>query len=285
MRPTDTTPAPAFPNGHPNPAKSVPNYQEWSAVGLCHRSIPSVLLVEERTPSAAALASDLAKATHWQILFAESEDSAAQCISAVRGELKIVIMTISDRGTALRCIRRVRAEAAAARIACPRILVLSSVSQSPDVAFLFKKLGANYLLRSYPIQVIEIVKQIQWELRLKKSLPTIVVHRRDGHVQAVVIRMGPLEKMMKLGPRLRVLIEHLVLYSRDEHTTKMIADTLGICTVSVKEYMFRLRRAFDAALAGQNLGFRGDNVIWTKKRAGGYVHGIKANVEIEDEQP
>jgi hypothetical protein len=78
------------------------------------------------------------------------------------------------------------------------------------------------------------------------------------------------------------LTEYLVLHSRTEHTTEMIADALGVCRQSVKEYLLRLRRAFNRACEGSSIGARGEQIFWTRKISGGYVHGTTANVEIED---
>ncbi len=62
----------------------------------------------------------------------------------------------------------------------------------------------------------------------------------------------------------------------------MIADALDICRQCVRVYMARIRRAFDRACLSGSLAWRGKDTLWTRRIEGGYVHGIRANVEISD---
>jgi DNA-binding response OmpR family regulator len=197
--------------------------------------------------------------------------------------LKVVIVTTGrDYIQAHNFVKQVKNASAANGYSCPRILALSLASQSPDVAVAFEKLGAHYLLRAYSEQIVDVVKKIQWQCRTKNSLPTIAIRRLAGHVAHISVKYGCGEAQIEVGPKLRELIEYLVLHSRTEHTTEMIADALGVCRQSVKEYLLRLRRAFNRACEGTSIGARGEQVFWTRKISGGYVHGTTANVEIED---
>jgi hypothetical protein len=242
-----------------------------------------ILLCEKSTDSTAILRADLERATGWTVLHAESPSEGLRCASTLRNRLKAVIVTTGrDYGQALNFVRQVKNAGAANGDACPRILALSLVSQSPEIAVAFEKLGAHYLLRAYSEQIVDVVKKIQWQCRTKNSLPTITVRRLAGHVAQILIKSGSGEAQIEAGPKLRELAEYLVLHSRTEHTTEMIADALGVCRQSVKEYLLRLRRAFNRAREGTSIGARGEQVFWTRKISGGYVHGTSANVEIED---
>jgi DNA-binding NarL/FixJ family response regulator len=243
-----------------------------------------ILLVEQQTHSSITLAAGLTRATGWRVLLSKSIEEASRYIAAIKGDLKIIAITVDrDYGEALWMIRAIREQASTNRIPCPQMLVLSLFPQSPDVPLMFERVGVHYLLRSSQDQIVETVKKLQWEDRTKKSLPTIIVRRSDGHIRIVVIKIGFFEREMRLGPRLRTLIEYLALHSRVEHTTEMIADALGVCRQTVKEYMFRLRSAFNAVLGDLDIGLTGENVFWTRRIDGGYVHGLAANVQFRDE--
>ena len=247
------------------------------------RFAPAILICEKSTDSTAALRNDLERATGWRALHAESSSEGFRCASSIRNRLKVVIVTTGrDSSEAQNFIRQVKNASAANGIECPRLLVLSLVSQGPEVAVAFEKLGAHYLLRAYSEQVVEVVKKIQWQCRTKKSLPTITVRRLAGHVAQISVKSGCGEAQIEAGPKLRQLAEYLVLHSRTEHTTEMIADALGVCRQSVKEYLLRLRQAFNRACEGTSISASGEHVFWTRKISGGYVHGTSANVEIED---
>jgi DNA-binding NarL/FixJ family response regulator len=284
MRPADTTPAPGPSSRQANPAKSPFVCQATGESSPPWKSSPTILLVEQRAHSSITLATGLTRATGWRVLFSQSSEEVSRHIATKKGNLKIIVITVgNDYGEALRMIRSVRKQAATGRIPCPRMLMLTLFPHSPDVPLMFERVGVHYLLRSSQEQVVETVKKLQWEDRTKKSLPTIIVRRGDGHIRTVMIKVGPFEREMRVGPRLRTLIEYLALHSRVEHTTEMIADALGVCRQTVKEYMFRLRSAFNAVFRDLNLGLAGENVFWTRKIDGGYVHGIRANIELQDE--
>ncbi len=89
-------------------------------------------------------------------------------------------------------------------------------------------------------------------------------------------------KRLRLGPRLRKLVEFCALHAHTEYGTQMIADALDISRQSVKQYLRLLRGAYNEA-KGVQTGPSGAEVFWTKKIGGGYVHGVKARFEIIDE--
>jgi hypothetical protein len=198
--------------------------------------------------------------------------------------LKIVIATAGRRyDPTLELIRRLKDISVAEKAECPRFLVLSLIAQPPEVCAAFEKTGAHYLHRPQPDQVVDFVRRLQWQIRADKSLPTIVVKRDSGHVREIVVRNGSAcAAALSLGPKLRELVGYLALHRRTESTTRMIADELGICRQSVKEYFLRLRRALEEASQDAGLGLTGSAVFWTRKLSGGYVYGLTANAIIED---
>lgn len=202
----------------------------------------------------------------------------------LKNRLKIVLITTGrNYDPALRLVRDLKELAVVNRIDCPSILILSLVSQGPQIAESLERLGAEYLLRRYSEPIIETVRKIQWRLRSNRSLPTIVIRRRAGHVAEIVIRNGLAENQLKVGPKLRKLVEYFALHARTEHTTQMLADALGVCRQSAKEYLHRLREAYDKAHAGKTVVLSGQQVFWTKRILGGHVHGVTAGFEIADE--
>jgi DNA-binding NarL/FixJ family response regulator len=243
----------------------------------------AILLCEKSAHTTEVLRADLEREIGWRVLHAESLREASRYASTLRNRLRVVIVTTGrNSGETQHFIRQLRSASFANDVECPRILVLSLVVQGPEVAVAFEKLGAHYLLRAYSEQIVQFVKKFQWQGRAEKSLPTIIVRRFRGHVSQVAVQWSCLESQVEAGPRLRELAEYLAVHARTEHTTEMIADELGICRQSVKEYLLRLRRAFNQACEVASIGATGERVFWTRKISGGYVHGISANVVIED---
>jgi hypothetical protein len=224
MRPADTTPAPFFLNGQANPAKSTVVCQEVASQS--NHSGPVILLLESLIEATAALVAALQRTTGWKVVHAQSPTQAYAYMSALRGRLKVAIITIGrNHRWAVDFIRQLKDVNSFTGVANPRVLVLSIVAQSPDVALSFEKLGAHYLLRGYPEQIIDVVRKIQWQCRTDKSLPTIVILRRSGHVACVLIKHGLVEFPVDLGPKLRGMVEYFAVHARTEHTTEMIAES------------------------------------------------------------
>lgn len=284
MPPTDTTPEPAFSNGHSNAAKSLPACQQAAAWPLLTSENP-ILLVEPKTESTANLRSALEKGTGWPVLLAESANDALAAASILRNRVKVVLITAGRHyDPTLQLIRDLKELAMVNRTGALHILVLSLSSQSPDVALSFERLGADYLLRAYSEQILETVKKIQWQLRTDGvSLPIICIRRRAGYVTEVLVRNGSVKADLSAGPRLRELVEFFALHARSENSTEMIADAMGLCRQSVKQYLRLLRRAYDDAFEGEPVGLAGAEVFWTKRIPGGYVHGANARFEITDD--
>ncbi len=284
MPPTDTTPEPAFFNGQCNTAKSSRACQQATAWSPLTEESP-ILLVEPKTESAATLQSALERGTGWRVLLAESANDALTAASILRSRLKVVLITAGRHyDPILKLIRDLKELAMVNRTEAPHMLVLSLISQNPEGALSFERLGAEYLLRAYSEHILETVKKVQWRLRTAGcSLPIIVIRRRGGYVTEVLVRNGFVRTDLRLGPRLRELLEFLALHSRTEQTTQMIADAMGICRQSVKQYLRLLRRAYDDACKGEPVGLTGAEVFWTKRIAGGYVHGVNARFEITDD--
>jgi hypothetical protein len=138
------------------------------------------------------------------------------------------------------------------------------------------------LLRKHPDQIVEAMKKLQWQARSTKNLPTIIIERGDGQIVGIRVHYRGATERLPIGPRLRSLVAYLAVYRRTEHSTQALADVLEISPQSVKEYLKRLRQAFNRIRANLGTPLRGKHLFWTKRMAGGHVHGLKANIEIED---
>ena len=144
----------------------------------------------------------------------------------------------------------------------------------------WKTSASKLLLRKYPDQIIEAVKKLQWQAQTANGLPTVIVERRGAEIVRVLYR-GATERL-GIGPRLRSLVAYLVIHRRTEHSTEMLASVLDISPQSLKEYLLRLRLAFNRIRPKLGILLRGEDVFRTKRLPGGFVHGLKANAEIED---
>jgi response regulator of citrate/malate metabolism len=282
MPPADEKPVPGSQSRPSNPAKSDLECQ-GSPARNSDRQVGTALIFAPESDLITNLHTGLTKMMTC-VIRAESLEEACRFIGTLKSDVKIIIVAVSrNHAEALRSIRLLRGEAARHRIPHPDILAIATVTQTPDVPLTFERLGVHYLLRPTHEQLIENIRKIQWNNRTKKQLPTLIIQRQEGHVHSVAIQTGVSERKLRLGPRLRQLVEHLALYLRTEHTTEMIADAIGICRPTVKAYLFRVRNAFNEAVTDLQLGVRGEDVFWTNNVHGGYVHGMAANVQFRDE--
>lgn len=241
-----------------------------------------VLFVEPPTESTAVLLDCFQKILHWKVIHVPTL-AGPMLITERYDDLKVVIITLgSNPSEASRLIRDLRESATLGGVILPYVVVLSPFKQRPDLAARFERLGSVYLLRAYPDQIVEVVKKLEWQDRAYGGRATLIIRRTAGHVAETAVQVGSLRIPLRLGPRLRALIEHLAVNSRTEHSTEMLADTLGIQAQSLKEYLLRLRRVLDDAFAEACVAIRGEDVVWTKQFPGGFLHGLHANVEMED---
>jgi hypothetical protein len=279
MPPADAIPASRISTKPIHPAQSPEVCQGFT--GATTR--PVILLVEPLTVRTTSLITALQKIIGWRVIHAQSDSEALVLIRTLRGELKVTLITIGRKhDRALSLIHRLNENASVLSVPQPCVVVLSLVPEMPNLAISYEKLGAHYLLRAYPEQIVEVVRKLQWQSRADKTLLTILLRRRSGHITTILIRQGAGEVPVILGPRLRKTIEYFVLHPKTEHTTEMVADALGVCRQSVKEYMLRLRRALDRACVNGSLAWQGRDILWTRRIEGGFIHGIRANVEISD---
>lgn len=221
------------------------------------------------------------RATGWPVTHVQSFYDGLKNLAVLQNKIRIAVLTLDPNvETASRFITEAGRLAAVNGIECPRLLALSQISCAPEIADRFERLGRNFF--SVGIQRDSGDNQeVRWQTRII-GLPTIVIQRRAGHVAAVKVRYQASVEDLKIGPRLRSLAEYLAIYAKTEHSAEMIADALGVCRQSVKEYLLRLRRAFDQIRQRLRTSMRGCDVLWTRRAPGGYVYGFRANREIED---
>lgn len=229
------------------------------------------------------LTAHLQKATGWRVHQEESPRGVMDLVGKWKGEVRVVILTSGCQpNPIIQLIREIRSLAESCAFECPRILVLSLNSQPPSVIAEFEDLGVEYLLRKFTEQIVERVRALQWHSKSKKGLPTLIVRRRDGHVAAILLEGLKEPEELRIGPRLRSRVEDMAVHRRTAHSTDSLADALGICRQSVKEYLFRLRQSFDWIRMRACVSTLGSKVFWTERQPGGYVHGLHANVKFDD---
>lgn len=243
----------------------------------------SILLVEPLPSAPDSLSLQVERATGWPVIHVPSFTEALQSLAVDSTNPRIAAFIIDHGGDeAFRFIKATTRISEIRGTERPLFLALSRASQPPEVAARLEKLGAQLLLRKYPEQILEAIKKLQWQSRTTKHLPTLLVRRSAGHISAVRVKYGASNHELGIGPRLRALVGYLVVHSKTQSSTEMLADALGISRQSVKEYLLRLRFAFDKIRPKLGTVLRGKNIFWTRKAPGGYLHGLKANTEIED---
>jgi hypothetical protein len=242
----------------------------------------SILLVEP--PSAHdSLCVQVERATGWPVIHVHSFPEALQSLAVNGANARIAAFTLDDSGDEAFRFMKATAKISAVRgTERPLFLALSHASQPPEVAVRLEKLGAQLLLRKYPEQIVEAIKKLQCQSRTTKQVPTILVQRSGGHISAVKAKYRASSEELVIGPRLRALVGYFVVHPKTQSSTDMLADALGISRQSVKEYLLRLRLAYDRVRPKLGTVLRGKDVFWTRKAPGGHVHGLKASAEIED---
>jgi hypothetical protein len=241
----------------------------------------SILLVEPASPND-SLCDQIERATGWPVIQARSFHEALQNLSGNSSTARIAAFTIGNDDGAFRFIKATMKISMMRGTERPLFLALSCASQPPEVAVRFEKLGVQLLLRKYPEQILESIKKLQWQSRTTKHLPTIHVQRSSGHISAVTVKYGAQNEELGIGPRLRSMAGYFVVHSKTRSSTEMLADALGISRQSVKEYLLRLRSAYDRIRPKLGTVLRGKDIFWTRRAPGGYVHGLQASTEIED---
>lgn len=241
-----------------------------------------VLFIEAPTEATAILLNCVQRALRWKVVHAPAFGDPLTDPN-LQGDVKALIVTLgSNCSEASRYLSDFKEAAALRGIVSPSVVVLSPFRQRPDWAARFERLGATYLLRAYPDQTCDVLKKLEWQDRVAGGRVTLIIQRTAGHVAGVRLQIGSQKIPLRLGPRLRAFIEHLALNARTEHTTEMLADALGIQAQCVKEYLFRLRRVLDDVFGEACVPVRGEDVIWTSKVPGGFLHGLHANIVFDD---
>ncbi len=245
-------------------------------------STPAIVLLERPRAGTNDLIQALGDATGWEVMHSRDFDKVS-VRPLLSSRVKMAIITVDRNTDAVSVLKQVQQMILGHGAWLPRLLVLSQDSLGPQAALRLERLGAPCLLRAHLDQVIDVVIKIQWQLRTDKSLSTLIIRRISGHVADVALAYGSSEASLgKVGPKIRVLAEHLALYSRTEHTTEMIADSLGVCIQSTKTYLARLRGKVHGACVKLGIGLTGGDIVWTRRTDGGYIHGLRCNVEIQD---
>jgi hypothetical protein len=241
-----------------------------------------ILLLERPTANLQQLITDLQTATGWRVRHVCSPPDTIRELCSTN-DVKVVILTVDQTlEPVIRLIRQARFAAESRGYDQLGILVLSWIPQAASSLSLLEDLNVEYLLRRDTDQIVEKIRMAQWRMRIRRGMPTLIVRRRDGHAVAILAKGATALEELRVGPRIRSLAEYLVMNSRTSHSTESLADALGICRQSVKEYLFRLREAFDRVRVRMGIFTPGRKTFWTEKRPGGYVHGIRANIRFDD---
>ncbi len=244
---------------------------------------PRILLIGHAATDSGSLKARIEQVTGWQVMETAAIPDGLRALLRPRIKIEIVVLTINrNPNLATRFIENLNRLGAAGRIARPRVLALSNACQPPEFATRLEKLGIQLLLRRYSDQVVEAIKRLQWQARRTNGLPTVIIDRRGGQVVGARVSYRGVTEHMRIGSRLCALAAYLAIHRKSKHTTEMLANVLGISLTSLKEYLKRLRRAYDLIRVKLGNPLRGKDVFWTKRMPGGFVHGLKANVEIED---
>lgn len=245
----------------------------------------TILLIDPLTSPAEPLKPIIEKSTGMTVAQVLTYREGLETLLATRQKVEIAAFTVNGNPEpTLRFIKAVNRLAATGRTLRPFLLALSITSQQPEFAARLDKFGIQLLLRKYPDQIVEAVKKLQWQARTTNCLPIITIERLGGQVVGVRVQHRGVTDRLCVGPRLRPLAAYFAVNRRTEHSTQTLADVLGISPQSVKEYLLRLRDAFDRIREKLGISLYGKDVFWTRRMPGGHVHGLKANVNIEDSE-
>src|SRR5437879_5287607 len=143
------------------------------------------LLIEEPEDTFREFIAGVRAATGSVIIHEDTIPRGLQRFASSLDDIHIAVCTIDrDPVEAIRFVKKVRSVAHQAMVSTPRIVILTREPQPEWALDTFERLGVDHLLRSSP-EVFEKLRLIRWQLRSKKSLPTLYIMRRHGHVAAV----------------------------------------------------------------------------------------------------
>jgi hypothetical protein len=245
---------------------------------------PRILFIEQLTTESGFLKTRIGRATLWAVVQVATLADGLNYLLGPRKDIAIVVFAI-DHGLdlATRFIQTINELGASGTIARrPLLLALTIKTQSAEFAARLDKFGVPLLLRKCPDQIVETIKKLQFQAKTTRGMPTIIIERRGGRILGVEVSYQGINNRLRIGPRLCLLAAYLVIHRKTEHSTEALANALGISLPSVKEYLKRLRHAYDLLYLELGSSLRGKDVFWTKRMPGGFLHGLRANAEIED---
>ena len=264
---------------HPEPLHASFSYRQTGS--LSSRS--GILLVDFPGLPSQALKESIERATSWPVTLRSSFVEGLRALVAGRATIEIAAFSIRHaHHRAIQFVKSVNQMGMMGRGVRPFLLALSAENQPPEFAARLDKFGIQLLLRKYPDQIVEVIKKLQWHARTESGLPTVIVERRGGEIVGTRVRYRGANTRLRIGPRLFPLAAYFAIHRRAEHSTDILTNILGISLQSLKQYLLCLRHAFDEIRPDLGLSARGKDVFWTKHLPGGFLHGMKANAEIEE---
>lgn len=240
----------------------------------------NILLIEAASTDLPLFTAYLRRKLSCRISHAESIEEALQRLVEQNGSVDFAIVTAdTNPHLALKYIQMIRDFAEGAGIRHPQSVLLSWTPLSERNSVCLRKcraLGIRYLLRRYPEQVAEEIRQMAQEGVLPNGT-TVRVVRSQCHVRFHLIGSGQ-EVEWRLGPKLLELLSYFANHRHSRaHTTAMIAEATGIRRNWVRIYMDRLRKAFDETKQEVGLTSYGKDVFRTTLEPGGFLHHVSIN--------
>ena len=188
----------------------------------------------------------------------------------------IVLVTVEQQTvSALQIFEAIRAQARELLVRCPYVILLS---ERPEQADLIKctDLGAKLMFRQHADPVYLEAKLLFAMLDRRPFKSTIRIDFQNGHHTAYFAFSTAWAEIEAANRLLKTAVT--MAGGKKSYTVEWVADALGICRQSAKQYICLLnQKTFDIQL---NLGIAEPvaDVFWMRKELGGTLCGIRANI-------
>lgn len=234
-----------------------------------------ILLLEKYTSDAYFLLNELNARTYCSPYIEESFDAGLRAMQ--QRYFDIVLVNVEPLiMSASHIVQQIRSRANDLRIRCPYVILLTGQDVSTDAMNNCIDLGAKIMLRQYVEPLCLEVRQVFGMLYRRPMKSTVRIDYQDGHYTPY-FGFGTSWVQIEAADRLVKTIVALA-GGRKSYPLEWLADTLGVCRASVKEYVCLLNHKLLEIQMELSIAEPDTDMFWLMRTPGGTLCGIRANI-------
>jgi biotin operon repressor len=159
-------------------------------------------------------------------------------------------------------------------------MILLKDEPQPAYTDALERMGVRVFLRRHQEVIEQFARLLAWQLsRAQSRGPSFCLVYNDATDLTVFLRGRIQEVELAYGNRIATLFETMAL-NRHWHTTRQIADDLGLSLTSVKVYLQRLRREYESKRRDAGVEISAHQVFQSVRMNGAWMHRFVGHVRI-----